>query len=69
MVEKGALLDYWNHEGMSALCWAAARENLIMIHTLLECGAHPSHIGPMGMDAIFVAMRHGRLYALELISG
>ena len=67
LVEKGALVDYWNQEGMSALCWAAVRENLIMIHTLLECGAQPSLIGPMGMNAIFVAVRHGRLYALELM--
>eukprot|EP00592_Proboscia_alata_P011453 CAMPEP_0194383466 /NCGR_PEP_ID=MMETSP0174-20130528/67531_1 /TAXON_ID=216777 /ORGANISM="Proboscia alata, Strain PI-D3" /LENGTH=387 /DNA_ID=CAMNT_0039169719 /DNA_START=1136 /DNA_END=2296 /DNA_ORIENTATION=- len=67
IVACGAIVDYCNKEGLSALMWACKRGDLIMIHSLLKLGANPSFEGHGGESAVSLAVRHSHKYALEII--
>ena len=46
LVKAGADINRFNKHGMNALMWACKRDDLIMVHELLDLGAAPVSTNP-----------------------
>ena len=69
LVEHGADINYFNKKhGMSALCFAARRDDLIMMHALLDNGAYAGLEGPTGLCPLNVAAFYGHKEPVNVLT-